>query len=304
MRYHNGQEHATVQAEDADALFRTFRERSDQDWLDILVSSLRIPQIENVTMPGFPDEAVQNAMHGHCGEVSLHEAHAFFREIKAYAVYAGRPLAAHRRLLDFGCGWGRMVRLFMKDIEPDNLFGTDSTSRFLTEARRCNPNLNFFASGVAPPTLLAPDSLDYIISWSVFSHLDEFLATRWIEEFVRLLKPGGLLMLTTQSRRFIAFCAEMRLRRASGIRLEHGWYEACADSFIDEAHENARYEAGHFLHAAPIARPNPLSHYGEAIIPRGYIVKHWSGMFRLVEFLDNPARLPQVLVVMQKPGNS
>lgn len=295
---------APPQAADADALFNTFRNRIDKDWLDILVSSLRIPEIEGVTMPGFPHEDLQRGMHGHCGEVSLHEAHAFFREIKAYAAYAGRPIAAHRRLLDFGCGWGRTLRLFMKDIRPDNLFGTDPTSRFLTEARRCNQALNFLSCNVAPPTLLAAESLDYIISWSVFSHLDEFLTMRWIEEFSRLLKPGGLLMLTTQSRRFIAFCAEQRMRRASGIRLEHGWYEACADSFIDESHENARYEAGHFLHAAPAARPNPLSHYGEAIIPRGYIVKHWSAMFRLVEFLDNPARLPQVLVVLQKPGNS
>ena len=295
---------APPQAADADALFKTFRGRSDSDWLDILVSSLRIPEIEGVTMPGFPDEDLQRGMHGHCGEVSLHEAHAFFREIKAYAAYAGRPIEARRRMLDFGCGWGRTLRLFMKDIEPENLFGTDATSRFLTEARRCNPNLNFLSCDVAPPTLLAAESLDYIISWSVFSHLDEFLTMRWIEEFARLLKPGGLLMLTTQSRRFIAFCAEQRMRRASGIRLEHGWYEACADSFTDESHENARYEAGHFLHAAPVARPNLLSHYGEAIIPRGYIVKHWSAMFRLVEFLDNPARLPQVLVVLQKPGNS
>ena len=288
----------------ADALFNTFRERSDQDWLDVLVSSLRVPEIEGVSMPGFPQDDLQREMHGHCGEVSLHEAHAFFREVKAYAAYAGRPLAAHRRLLDFGCGWGRMLRLFMKDVAPDNLYGMDSTSRFLTEARRCNPALNFLACAVAPPTLLSAESLDCIVSWSVFSHLDEFLTTRWIEEFARLLKPGGLLMITTQSRRFIAFCAEMRMRRASGIRLEHGWYEACADSFIDEAQENARYEAGHFLHAAPAARPNPQSHYGEAIIPRGYIVKHWASMFRLVEFLDNPARLPQVLVVLQKPGSS
>ncbi len=289
---------------DADTLFRTFRDRSDQEWLDILVSSLHIPEIEGVVMPGFPADDVQRGMHGHCGEVSLHEAHTFYREVKAYAAFTGRAMAAHRRLLDFGCGWGRTLRPFMKDIQPDNLFGTDSTSRFLTAARGCNPYLNFLACGVAPPTLLGAESLDYIISWSVFSHLDEFLAQRWIEEFSRLLKPGGLLMITTQSRRFIAFCAEQRMRRASGIRLEHGWYEACADSFTDESHENARYEAGHFLHAAPVARPNLLSHYGEAIIPRGYIVKHWSPMFRLVEFLDNPARLPQVLVVMQKPGNS
>jgi SAM-dependent methyltransferase len=286
----------------AEALHRTFRDRDDAGWLDILVSSLRIGEIEGVPMPGFPPEELQREIHGHSGEVSLHEAHAFFREAKAYAAYAGRPIAPHRTLLDFGCGWGRVLRLFMKDIEPQNLFGTDSTSRFLAEARRCNPNVNFLACSLAPPTILAPNTLDYVVSWSVFSHLDEFLANLWIEEFARLLKPGGLLILTTQSRRFIAFCAEQRLKRASGMRLEHPWHEACADSFTDEPLENSRYEAGQFLHASSVRPPHPQSHYGEAVIPRGFFVKRWGHLFRLIEFLDNPVRLPQVLVVMQKPG--
>ena len=286
----------------AEALHKTFRDRSDESWLDILVSSLRVPDIEGVAMPGFPAEELQREIHGHAGEVSLHEAHVFFREIKSYCAYAGRPLAPHRTMLDFGCGWGRMLRLFMKDIEPANLFGADSTSRFLMEARRCNPSVNFLSCQLTPPMILAPESLDYVISWSVFSHLDEFLSLRWIEEFFRLLKPGGLLLITTQSRRFIGFCAEQRVRRASGIRLEHPWYEACADSFVDEPLENSRYEAGHFLHAASTQPPHPQSHYGEAVIPRGYVVKKWGHLFRLIDFLDNPVRLPQVLLVLQKPG--
>lgn len=284
----------------AEALFRTFRNRSDEAWLDILLSSLRVPGIDGVPMPGFPSDDLQREIHGHAGEVSLHEAHVFFREVKSYCAYAGRPIAPHRTLLDFGCGWGRMLRLFMKDIEPANLFGTDSTSRFLMEARRCNPSVDFLSCQLAPPSILASESLDYVISWSVFSHLDEFLSLRWIEEFARILKPGGLLLITTQSRRFIAFCAEMRLRRASGISLEHPWYEACANSFVDEEAENARYEAGQFLHAASALPPHPQSHYGEAVIPRGYVVKKWGHLFRMIDFLDNPVRLPQVLLVLQK----
>ena len=285
-----------------DALHATFHDRSDQAWLDILLASLRVPEIDGVQMPSFPDEQLQREIHGHSGEVSLHEAHTFFREVKAYASYAGRPVAPHRRMLDFGCGWGRVLRLFMKDIEPTNLFGTDSTSRFLLDARRCNPALAFMPCEKVPPTIFAPDSLDYVISWSVFSHLDEYYATRWVEEFHRLLKPGGLVMMTTQSRRFIQFCAEMRVRRASGIRLEHHWYEICADSFLDESHANSRYEAGLFLHSSTDQAPNEGAHYGEAIIPRGFVTKNWGSMFRLIDFVDNAVRLPQALIVLQKPG--
>ncbi len=284
-----------------DAVHRVFRDRSDEAWLDILIASLRVPEIDGVTMPLFPDEGLQREIHGHSGEVSIHEAHSFFREVKSYCDYAGRPIAPHRRLLDFGCGWGRVLRLFMKDIEPANLFGTDSTGRFLGHARRCNPALTFLPCDPTPPLVLAPETLDYVISWSVFSHLDEFYATRWVEEFHRLLRPGGLVLITTQSRRFIQFCSEMRVRRASGIRLEHPWYEACADSFLDEHAANSRYEAGHFLHHSPTQPPALSAHYGEALIPRGYIVRNWGHLFRLIDFVDNAVRLPQALIVLQKP---
>ncbi|MFT8988839.1 MAG: class I SAM-dependent methyltransferase [Gluconobacter albidus] len=289
-------------SESISAVFETFGSISDEEWLQVLVSSVRIPEIHGVRMPTFPPDDLQREIHGHHGEISVHEAHVFFREIKAYCAYAGRPVRPETRLLDFGCGWGRIARLFMKDIRPSNLYGAETTDRFLMAARRSNPALNFLGCDLVPPMLLTSESFDLITSWSVFSHLDEFLAGHWVREFHRLLRPGGILVMTTQSRRFIAFCAEQRLKRASGIRLEHPWHEACADSFTDEARANAEFEAGRFLHAASSKPPQPQSHYGEAIIPRNYIIKAWGGLFRLIEYMDNPVRLPQVLIVMQKIG--
>ncbi|EHH69437.1 class I SAM-dependent methyltransferase [Gluconobacter morbifer] len=289
-------------SESTSAVFETFNGLSDEEWLHVLVSSLKVPEIQRVPMPGFPPEGLQREIHGHQGEVSIHEAHVFYREIKSYCAYAGRPVRPETVLMDFGCGWGRIVRLFMKDILPENLYGVEATDRFLMAARRANPALKFLDCGQVPPLLLKAESLDLVTSWSVFSHLDEFLASHWVREFHRLLKPDGLLVLTTQSRRFIGFCAEQRLRRASGMKLDHPWHEACADSFTDEAQANAQFEAGRFLHAASARPPHPQAHYGEAIIPRNYVLKAWGGLFRLVEYLDNPVRLPQVLIVLQKIG--
>ncbi|GBQ84519.1 class I SAM-dependent methyltransferase [Asaia krungthepensis] len=285
---------------DASDLHMRFRHCGDEDWLKILVASLKMPEIDRVRMPGFPAPDVQREIHGHADEVSLHEAYMFFRETKAYCGYAGAPLRAETRVLDFGCGWGRILRLFMKDIRPENLFGIDSTSRFLMEARRCNPAVSFLAGGTTPPTPVRDGYFNLIVAFSVFSHLDEYLAGLWMSEFYRLLAPGGMVVVTTQSRRFIDFCAEQRLRRASGIRLEHAWHEVCADSFTDEARAYARYDAGRFLHAAPVKRPHPGAHYGEALIPRAYFTQKWGDHFRLIEFLDDPTRVPQVFVVLQK----
>ncbi|GBR52991.1 hypothetical protein AA106555_1119 [Neokomagataea thailandica NBRC 106555] len=188
----------------------------------------------------------------------------------------------------------------MKDIRPEFLQGVEQTDRFLLAARRANPCVNFFHSGFAPALPLQDASLDLVTSWSYFAHVSEFSADQWMREIHRLLRKGGLAVVTTQSRRFLAFCAEQRLRRASGMRLEHPWHEACADSFTDEGRANSAFEAGKYLHAAIAKPPFPEAHYGEAIIPKNYILKNWSHLFRLVEYVDNPARFPHVLIVLQK----
>lgn len=283
-----------------DAVFEAFHGLADEEWLHVLVSSLGGHEVRGVRMPEFPPDDLQREIHGHHGEVSIHEGHVFYREIKAYCAYAGRPVRPETSVLDFGCGWGRMARLFMKDVRSQSLVSVEHTDRFLMAARRANPFLPFLQAGLVPPLPLVPGTLDLITSWSTFSHLDEFLASHWMREFHRLLKPDGLVVFTTQSRRFLSFCAEQRLRRASGMQLEHPWHEACANSFVDEAQANSHFEAGRFLHAASAKRPQPQAHYGEAIIPRNYILKAWGGMFRLIEYLDNPVRLPQVLIVLQK----
>jgi len=285
-----------------DAVFEAFHSLSDEEWLHVLTTSVSTREVCGVRMPDFPPDDTQREIHGHHGEVSIHEAHVFYREIKAYCAYAGRPVRPETTLLDFGCGWGRTALLFMKDIRPQALVSVESTDRFLMAARRANPFLSFLQAGQVPPLPMVPESLDLVTSWSIFSHLDEFLAGQWIREFYRLLKPGGLVIITTQSRRFLAFCAEQRLRRASGMRLEHPWHEACADSFVDEARANSDFEAGRFLHASSAKPPHFQAHYGEAIIPRNYVLKAWGGLFRMIEYLDNPVRLPQVLIVLQKIG--
>ena len=33
--------------------------------------------------------------------------------------------ARDSRVLDFGCGWGRVIRFFLKDVAPWNLVGVD-----------------------------------------------------------------------------------------------------------------------------------------------------------------------------------
>jgi len=42
-----------------------------------------------------------------------------------YEQTRGRALTPETHVLDFGCGWGRIIRFFLKDIDPARLHGTD-----------------------------------------------------------------------------------------------------------------------------------------------------------------------------------
>ena len=64
---------------------------------------------------GFPEDRIQRDMVGSAGEHALREAFLFWQEAKAYFNgLSARPLN-ECYVLDFGCGWGRYTRLFLKD---------------------------------------------------------------------------------------------------------------------------------------------------------------------------------------------
>ncbi|MBE0569403.1 MAG: hypothetical protein IH576_02055, partial [Deltaproteobacteria bacterium] len=57
---------------------------------------------------------------------------------------------------------------------------------------------------------------------------------------------------------------------------------------------------GEFLHAG---HGQYGGTYGESLISRGYILKHWLEYFDLVDFVDDRAFLPQALFVLRRKDN-
>jgi SAM-dependent methyltransferase len=100
-------------------------------------------------------------------------------------------------VLDFGCGCGRVMR-HLNHYQAVRLHGTDANSGAVTW---CDENLNFAEFGtnlLEPPTRYRPHSFDLVYAFSVFTHLPEPQQTPWMLEIRRILKPGGLLLVTLQ----------------------------------------------------------------------------------------------------------
>jgi 2-polyprenyl-3-methyl-5-hydroxy-6-metoxy-1,4-benzoquinol methylase len=121
--------------------------------------------------------------------------------IRETATRHGRPLDELQSLLDFGCGSGRITR-WWRALDAD-VHGSDADARAV---RWCRANLVFarFASnGRRPPLAYDGESFDLVYAISVFTHLTEELQRPWLDELRRVLRPGGLLVISTHGAHYL-----------------------------------------------------------------------------------------------------
>jgi len=102
-----------------------------------------------------------------------------------------------RSVLDFGCSSGRVLSVLAAAYPQVRLSGCDPNSGAIAWASEHLPAASFFVSPQHPPLDLPDGSLDLVYAISIWSHFAPALGLRWLEEMHRLLRPGGLLLLTT-----------------------------------------------------------------------------------------------------------
>jgi SAM-dependent methyltransferase len=247
-------------------------------------------------LPALPDSQTQAAFVGRSDDAAIRDGFNIYRTFKSLASRHGRPLLPASSVLDFGCGWGRILRLFLRDVAPGNLHGVDVMPLALELCRNTNPWANFSAVSVLPPADLPSDTFDLVYLYSVFSHLSEDAHEKWLTEFRRVLKPGGLLMASTRPREYIVSCDTSR-KRGFGV------HTAAMRAFVGKDEWLARYDRGEFCHSAVGDGGGSLNEtfFGETCIPEAYVRRRWTDRFDFREYVPHGARLHQDIIVVQKP---
>jgi len=119
---------------------------------------------------------------------------ARFRDL---AARHGCDLDQPSDVLDFGCGAGRIARWLAPDViaAGGRFLGSDLNPRLVTW---CSQNLpgTYRANGLRPPLDLPDAGLDLVYAHSVLTHLAEATAKAWLAELARVLRPGGVALLT------------------------------------------------------------------------------------------------------------
>lgn len=110
-------------------------------------------------------------------------------------------------VLDWGVGHGRVARHIAKfsdatvwgvDIDPDNIAW--ATSHL--------PSLSVSVGPLMPPTQYPDNQFSLVYGISVMTHLERSVQEAWLAEIKRILRPGGIALLTFAGDASVAFSSK------------------------------------------------------------------------------------------------
>jgi ubiquinone/menaquinone biosynthesis C-methylase UbiE len=124
-----------------------------------------------------------------------------------------------RRILDWGCGTGRITRHLPEIFPGSQIQGCDINAAMIGWNLSHYGQAGFSVTGHAPPTGYTTSSFDLVYGFSVLTHIDMELQQDWLAELHRILTNDGILMITTHGNGYLdqLIPPEKRLVQQNGI---------------------------------------------------------------------------------------
>ncbi|MFO7863223.1 MAG: class I SAM-dependent methyltransferase [Salinivirgaceae bacterium] len=140
-----------------------------------------------------------------------------------------------KRILDWGCGPGRIIRHLPNVIGNGcEYFGTDYNQKSIEWCSKNLTDIHFNKNSLSAQLPYADNFMDVIYGISIFTHLSEQLHYDWYNELYRILKPKGIMFLTTQGDNYRVKLTDAELRKydnsllivRGGVKEGHRTYSA------------------------------------------------------------------------------
>lgn len=181
------------------------------------------------------------------------------------------------RILDWGCGCGRLTYLLSKISKTFKVYGCDIDKEAISWCRDNIQDAQFTVIPLTPPTNYPPIFFNLIIGNSILTHLTKDLQIQWLTEAKRILTPNGLFIASVhgESATYFSF-------PTSNIKniLKNGIYDKVMDTALNG-----------------IAPPN---YYRGTFQSKEYTIKTYSQYFEVLDYVERGSMNHQDLVVMKK----
>ena len=164
--------------------------------------------------------------------VNGHENRELFATSRRPAVEAilgmlaevGLGISDFGSILDFGCGCGRILAGWERLLRPDaQLFGCDINERLVEFCVEHVRHAIVHQSSFMPPLSYRDEQFDLIYAISVYTHMTLPAMLQWTGEFARIIKPGGVVLVSTSGSRYAKALADLS-KEGSRALLERGYY--------------------------------------------------------------------------------
>lgn len=152
--------------------------------------------------PTMPIDKVQDDWTGTHGELLLKQTIEFVKTLNSgYATISGKKLTKSK-ILDYGCGWGRITRLLNKYVLEENIYAVDPWDESIQICIDNKLKGRFEISDYVPIALPFMQKFDLIYAFSVFTHLSEKTATVVLKTLKDYIKPDGVLAITIRPKEY------------------------------------------------------------------------------------------------------
>jgi ubiquinone/menaquinone biosynthesis C-methylase UbiE len=119
------------------------------------------------------------------------------RHVKDALTSVGRPIEDFKNVLEFGCGCGRVIAPLAREFPQARFFGTDVDAEAISWCATNLSGIEFKSNGELPPLPYDAQQFDLVYCISVFTHLDDAHTRAWLAELNRVVKPEGIVALST-----------------------------------------------------------------------------------------------------------
>jgi SAM-dependent methyltransferase len=276
-------------ATDGAERYALFRDLDADLWALLLTQEYSAYPNIRALLPAVPDAGLQEIWNGASGAQLAAQGAAFYRRLVGRYATTGRQPLSGARVLDFGCGWGRMTRFLARDVAPGRLFGCDPVQGIVDVCAESGVPARIARSEFLPDRLPFDERFDLAFAFSVFTHLSEAAHERCLRALHAAMSPGGVLVVTVRPPAYLHACE--RLRPA---------LEALGPDPAARLAEPRHLFVPHDPDPRHPQYDGTEMTYGEAVVTLPYVRERWAPWFELLEVDLLIGDLFQVMLTLRR----